>query len=132
MVTPRPSRSSRSSCCDTSFSGEKKPRQSRTIHRFRSGNRVNAPHNIRRVSTSTANGKSLSSLADFTRFFDASQPLLVNDAGLIESVEIPGEGAVFLQAGKLITVDSSGQPTIVYVDAGPDQLVTVHVCSFRS
>lgn len=87
--------------------------------------------NIHRVSTFTANGKTLSSLGEFTRFFDPTQPLLVNDAGLIESVEIPGEGAVFLQAGKaILLVDASGNPVVVYVDDGPDQLISGDLAEF--
>lgn len=83
--------------------------------------------NIHRVTVFSANGNSLYSLGDFTRFLDPSQPNLINDSGLIESVQIPGEGAVFMQAGKLYQDLATGQ---VYFDAGPDQLVSGDLAAF--
>lgn len=91
---------------------------------------------IHRYSTFSANGKTLTSDVNFTRFLDPAQPSLINDAGTIFSVQIPGEGAVFMQAGKLVTlVDSNGNPTVVYVDAGPAQFVdhdTGAFCAYLS
>jgi hypothetical protein len=87
---------------------------------------------IHRYSTFSANGKTLTSDANFTRFLDPAQPTLINDSGTIFSVQIPGEGAVFMQAGKLYLDLATGQ---VYFDAGPAQFVdhdTAAFCTYLS
>jgi hypothetical protein len=82
---------------------------------------------IHRYSTFSANGKTLTSDATFTRFLDPSQPDLINDSGTIFSVQVPGEGAVFMQAGKLHLDLVTGD---VYSDAGPDAFVTHDTAAF--
>jgi hypothetical protein len=87
---------------------------------------------IHRLGTFSANGKTLTSDANFTRFLDPAQPDLINDSGTIFSVQIPGEGAVFMQAGKLLLDIATGQ---VYFDAGPAQFVdhdTAAFCAYLS
>jgi hypothetical protein len=87
---------------------------------------------IHRLSTFSANGKTLTSDANFTRFLDPTQPNLINDSGTIVSVQIPGEGAVYMQVGKLYLDLATGQ---VYFDAGPAQYVdhdTAAFCAYLS
>jgi hypothetical protein len=87
---------------------------------------------VHRYSTFAANGKTLTSNANFTRFIDPSEPQLVDDSGTIFSVQIPGEGAVFMQAGKLLLDQSTGQTIF---DAGPAQFVehdTDAFCAYLS
>jgi hypothetical protein len=84
---------------------------------------------VHRLSTFSANGKTLSSNANFTRFIDPNAPQLVNDSGTIFNVQIPGEGAVFLQAGKLLLDQSTGQ---VIFDAGPADFVNGNTAAFCS
>ena len=47
---------------------------------------------IDRVLTFTANGKTLTSNDLFTRFVDPTQPYLIDIAGHLISVELPGQG----------------------------------------
>jgi hypothetical protein len=87
---------------------------------------------IHRFSTFSANGRTLTSNANFTRFIDPNEPQLVNDSGTIFNVQIPGEGAVFMQAGKLLLDQSTGQ---VISDAGPADFVngdTAAFCAYLS
>jgi hypothetical protein len=82
---------------------------------------------IHRLGTFSANGTTLTSEANFTRFLDPAQPELINDSGTIFSIQIPGEGAVFMQAGRLLENLMTGQ---VYFDAGPGQFVSGDAGSF--
>ena len=75
---------------------------------------------IHRLSTWSANGKSVTSNADFTRFIDPSQPNLIDDSGAIINVQVPGYGDIYMQTGKLHLDLQTGE---VYFDAGRDDLV---------
>lgn len=57
---------------------------------------------IDRVLTFTANGKTLTSNDHFTRFFDPTQPTLLDLAGHVTSVHVPGQGAILLEVGRII------------------------------
>jgi hypothetical protein len=87
---------------------------------------------VHRYSAFSANGKTLTSNANFTRFIDPSKPQLVDDSGTIFSVQIPGQGVVFVQAGKLLLDQATGQ---VILDAGRAQFVehdTDAFCTYLS
>src|SRR5205809_5156072 len=57
---------------------------------------------IDRVLTFTANGKTLTSDDHFTRFVDPTQPYLIDIAGHLISVELPGQGPILLEIGHFI------------------------------
>jgi hypothetical protein len=57
---------------------------------------------IDRLLTFTANGKSLTSNDHFTRFIDPAQPFIVDAAGHVISVEVPGQGAILLEVGRIV------------------------------
>lgn len=76
---------------------------------------------VHRLSTFSANGKTLTSNADFTRFIDPAQPNLINDSGSIFNIQVPGYGAIFMQTGKLMQDLVTGQ---VYFAAGQNDFFT--------
>jgi len=68
---------------------------------------------IDRVLTFTANGKTLTSDDHFTRFVDPTQPFLVDIAGHLISVELPGQGPILLEVGHFILdVRNPGSPIL--------------------
>jgi hypothetical protein len=71
---------------------------------------------IDRVLTFSANGKTLTSDDHFTRFIDPAQPLLIDIAGHLISVELPGHGPILLEVGHFI-VDARN-PSAPIVEAG--------------
>jgi hypothetical protein len=70
---------------------------------------------IDRVLTFTANGKSLTSNDHFTRFVDPARPWLVDIAGHLISVELPGAGPVLRELGHFIVDARTGT---VILEAG--------------
>jgi hypothetical protein len=68
---------------------------------------------IDRVLTFAANGKTLTSNDHFTRFVDPAQPFLIDIAGHLIGVELPGQGPILLEVGHFILdVRSPGSPII--------------------
>ena len=57
---------------------------------------------IDRVLTFAANGKTLTSDDHFTRFVDPAQPWLIDIAGHLIGVELPGQGPILLEVGHFI------------------------------
>lgn len=57
---------------------------------------------IDRALTFAANGKTLTSNDHFTRFVDPAQPWLIDIAGHLISVELPGQGPILLEVGHFI------------------------------
>jgi hypothetical protein len=57
---------------------------------------------IDRELTFAANGKTLTSDDHFTRFVDPTQPYLIDIAGHLISVELPGQGPILLEVGHFI------------------------------
>jgi hypothetical protein len=57
---------------------------------------------IDRVLTFAANGKTLPSNDHFTRFVDPAQPYLIDIAGHLIGVELPGQGPILLEVGHFI------------------------------
>jgi hypothetical protein len=57
---------------------------------------------IDRILTFTANGKTLTSNDHFTRFVDPTQPFLIDIAGHLIGVELPGRGPILLEVGHFI------------------------------
>jgi hypothetical protein len=57
---------------------------------------------IDRVLTFAANGKTLTSNDHFTRFVDPAQPFLIDVAGHLIGVELPGQGPILLEVGHFI------------------------------
>ena len=57
---------------------------------------------IDRVLTFTANGKTLTSNDHFTRFVDPTQPWLIDVAGHVISVELPGQGPILQEVGHAV------------------------------
>ena len=86
---------------------------------------------IDRVLTFTAQGKTLTSDDHFTRFVDPTQPYLIDIAGHLISVELPGQGPILLEVGHfIIDVRTPGSPI---VEAGKHDTLdhdTAAFCSF--
>jgi hypothetical protein len=57
---------------------------------------------IDRVLTFAANGKTLTSDDHFTRFVDPTQPYLIDIAGHLIGIELPGQGPILLEVGHFI------------------------------
>jgi hypothetical protein len=57
---------------------------------------------IDRVLTFATNGKTLQSNDHFTRFVEPAQPYLIDIAGHLIGVELPGEGPILLEVGHFI------------------------------
>ena len=57
---------------------------------------------IDRLLTFTANGKSLTSNDHFTRFVDPGQPYLIDIAGHLIGIELPGQGPLLLEVGHFV------------------------------
>src|SRR5438128_4029352 len=57
---------------------------------------------IDRILTFTANGKTLTSNDHFTRFVDPTAPYLIDIAGHLIGVELPGQGPMLLEVGHFI------------------------------
>jgi hypothetical protein len=57
---------------------------------------------IDRVLTFAANGKTLTSNDHFTRFVDPTQPFLIDIAGHLIGIEVPGQGPILLEVGHFI------------------------------
>jgi hypothetical protein len=68
---------------------------------------------IDRVLTFTANGKMLTSNDHFTRFVDPARPYLIDIAGHLIGVELPGQGPILLEVGHfIIDVRNPGSPIL--------------------
>ena len=68
---------------------------------------------IDRVLTFTANGKSLTSNDHFTRFVDPAQPFIVDIAGHLIGVVLPGQGPILQEVGHfIIDARNPGAPII--------------------
>ena len=70
---------------------------------------------IDRVLTFRANGKSLTTNDHFTRFVDPAQPWLIDIAGHLIGVVLPGEGPILLEVGHFIIDARTGA---VIIEAG--------------
>jgi hypothetical protein len=71
---------------------------------------------IDRVLTFSANGKTLTSDDHFTRFVDPAQPFLIDIAGHLISVELPGQGPILLEVGHFIL--DARNPSAPILEAG--------------
>jgi hypothetical protein len=71
---------------------------------------------IDRVLTFTANGKTLTSNDHFTRFVDPAQPFLIDIAGHLIAVELPGQGPILLEVGHFIL--DARNPSAPILEAG--------------
>jgi hypothetical protein len=71
---------------------------------------------IDRILTFTANGKTLTSNDHFTRFVDPSRPYLIDIAGRLIGVELPGQGPILLEVGHFIL--DARNPSAPIVEAG--------------
>ena len=67
---------------------------------------------IDRVLTFSANGKTLTSNDHFTRFFDPTQPTVLDLAGHVTAVQVPGQGAILLEVGRIIFDAANPGPPI--------------------
>ena len=88
---------------------------------------------IDRVLTFTANGKTLTSNDHFTRFVDPTRPFLVDIAGHLIGVELPGQGPILLEVGHFILdARNPGSPVL---EAGQHDTLdrdTAAFCAFFS
>jgi hypothetical protein len=75
---------------------------------------------IDRVLTFTANGKSLTSDDHFTRFVDPAQPYLIDIAGHLISVKLPGQDPLLLEVGHFILDARTG--SVIVEDGRHDTL----------
>ncbi len=86
---------------------------------------------IDRILTFTANGKTLTSNDHFTRFVDPTRPYLIDIAGHLIGVELPGQGPILLEVGHFILdVRNPGSPI---VEAGQHDTLdhdTAAFCAF--
>ena len=71
---------------------------------------------IDRVLTFTANGKTLTSNDHFTRFVDPAQPFLIDIAGHLIAIELPGQGPILLEVGHFIL--DARNPSAPILEAG--------------
>jgi hypothetical protein len=71
---------------------------------------------IDRVLTFTANGKTLTSNDHFTRFVDPARPFLIDIAGHLIAVELPGQGPILLEVGHFIL--DARNPSAPILEAG--------------
>ena len=85
---------------------------------------------IDRVLTFTANGKTLTSNDHFTRFVDPARPWLVDVAGHVISVKLPGgQDPILREIGHLIIDARTGA---VIVEAGQHDTVDHNTAAFCS
>jgi hypothetical protein len=88
---------------------------------------------IDRVLTFTANGKTLTSNDHFTRFVDPAQPWLIDIAGHLISVELPGQGPILLEVGHFML--DARHPSAPIFEAGQHDTVdhtTALFCAYFS
>jgi hypothetical protein len=71
---------------------------------------------IDRILTFAANGKTLTSNDHFTRFVDPAQPFLIDIAGHLIGVELPGQGPILLEVGHFIL--DARNPGAPIIEAG--------------
>ena len=86
---------------------------------------------IDRVLTFAANGKTLTSNDHFTRFVDPTQLFLVDIAGHLIGVELPGQGPILLEVGHFIL--DGRNPGSPIVEAGQHDTLdrdTAAFCAF--
>jgi hypothetical protein len=86
---------------------------------------------ISRTLTFMAYDKSLTSNDHFTRFLDPAQPFLVDARGHVISVELPGQGGILLEVGR-VTFDVRN-PAAAIFEAGPHASLdhdTAAFCAF--
>jgi len=86
---------------------------------------------IDRVLTLTANGKTLTSDDHFTRFVDPTQPYLIDIAGHLISIELPGQGPILLEVGHFIL--DVRNPGSAIIEAGQHDTLdhdTAAFCAF--
>ena len=86
---------------------------------------------IDRVLTFAANGKALTSNDHFTRFVDPAQPFLIDIAGHLIGVELPGQGPMLLEVGHFIL--DARHPGSTILEAGQHDTLdhdTAAFCAF--
>jgi hypothetical protein len=86
---------------------------------------------IVRVLTFSANGKTLTSNDHFTRFVDPARPYLIDIAGHLISVELPGQGPILLEVGHFIL--DARNPGSPIIEAGQHDTLdhqTAAFCAF--
>ena len=85
---------------------------------------------IDRVLTFAANGKTITSNDHFTRFVDPTQPFLIDIAGHLIGVELPGQGPILLEVGHFVLdVRHPGAPI---VEAGQHDTLDRDTAAFCS
>ena len=88
---------------------------------------------IDRVLTFSANGRTLTSDDHFTRFVDPAQPFLIDIAGHLIAVKLPGQGPILLEVGHF-TIDVR-DPAAPIIEAGQHDTLdhdTAAFCSYFS
>jgi hypothetical protein len=87
---------------------------------------------IDRVLTFAANGKTLTSNDHFTRFVDPTQPYLIDIAGHLIGVVLPGQGPILLEVGHFI-LDLRNPSSPIVMEAGQHDTLdhdTAAFCAF--
>ena len=84
---------------------------------------------IDRVLTFTANGKTLTSNDHFTRFVDPAQPYLIDIAGHLIGIELPGSGPLLLEVGHFV-LDMRNPSAPVVFEAGQHDTVDRATAAF--
>jgi hypothetical protein len=82
---------------------------------------------IDRVLTFAANGKTLTSNDHFTRFVDPRRPFLIDIAGHLISVELPGQGPILQEVGHFILDARNGS---LVIEAGQHDTLDHNTAAF--
>jgi hypothetical protein len=83
---------------------------------------------IDRLLTFTANGKTLTSDDHFTRFVDPARPFLIDIAGHLIGVELPGQGPILLEVGHFVL--DVRNPNAPIIDAGQHDTLDQDTAAF--
>ena len=84
---------------------------------------------IDRVLTFAANGKTLTSDDHFTRFVDPAQPYLIDIAGNLIGVVLPGQGPVLVEVGHFV-LDLRNPSAPIVFEAGQHDTLDRNTAAF--
>ena len=83
---------------------------------------------IDRVPSFAAGGKTLTSNDHFTRFVDPAQPFLIDIAGHLIGIELPGHGPILLEVGHFVL--DARHPDAPLLEAGQHSTLDHHTAAF--
>jgi hypothetical protein len=83
---------------------------------------------VHRVLTFTANGRTLAGDDHFTRFVDPTRPYLIDVAGHLIGVAVPGQGPILLEVGHFVL--DARNPGAPILEAGQHDTVDRDTAAF--